>query len=119
MAAPATDPDPRLDTTMRVAPGDGETMHLAVHGELDLATWAAFRDLLVSVADLWPRVVIDASGLTFCDARGLAALVAGAVRAERRGGRITLAHLRPNVAKVLRLAGLDRRFGLLAQGLRP
>ncbi|MFC0037181.1 hypothetical protein [Actinomadura rayongensis] len=64
MAAPETDPDPRFDTTLRVAPGDGDTLHLTVRGELDLATWAPFRHLLVSVAELWPRVVIDASGLT-------------------------------------------------------
>ncbi|SNS11572.1 STAS domain-containing protein [Actinomadura mexicana] len=90
---------------------DGGTAHVTARGELDIASSAAFGIELAGLVDeRGPDVVVDVSGLTFCDARGLAALVAADELARRHGGAVTLIGPRPQMAKILRLTGLDRRF---------
>ncbi|TYB40138.1 STAS domain-containing protein [Actinomadura chibensis] len=80
-------------------------------GELDLASAADFgRELTRLIDERGPDVVVDVSSLAFCDARGLAAFVAAERAARRRGGGITLAGVRPQLAKILRITGLDRTF---------
>ncbi|GAB3987244.1 hypothetical protein GCM10029978_105220 [Actinoallomurus acanthiterrae] len=81
---------PALRTIVRVRPGAAPVV--SVHGELDIACASAFEDLVLEVIIRHgPDVVIDASGLSFCDARGLGALVRCANEARRSGGRLTLA----------------------------
>ncbi|MFG2088542.1 MULTISPECIES: STAS domain-containing protein [unclassified Spirillospora] len=90
--------------------GTGLT-RVAAAGELDIATAADFGIELARVIDeRGPDVLIDASALTFCDARGLAAIVAADTLARRRGGAVTLTGARPQIARLLRLTGLDKRF---------
>ncbi|MGI5202446.1 STAS domain-containing protein [Spirillospora sp. CA-108201] len=98
--------------------GDGAgPARVTARGELDIASSAAFGiELAGLIADRGPDVVVDVSGLTFCDARGLAALVAADELARRRGGAVTLARPRPQMAKILRLTGLDRRFAAARAG---
>jgi anti-sigma B factor antagonist len=48
--------------------------------------------------------------VTFCDASGLAFLVGTRRRAALQGLTVTLAAPRPNVAKLLRVTGLNRAF---------
>ncbi|MEU8801075.1 STAS domain-containing protein [Spirillospora sp. NPDC048819] len=82
-----------------------------VSGELDIASAAAFGgELAVLINERGPDVVIDVSALTFCDARGLAAFVAADKLARRHGGAVTLTGVRPQMAKILRISGLHRRF---------
>ncbi|MBT2212675.1 STAS domain-containing protein [Actinomadura sp. NEAU-AAG7] len=84
---------------------------VAVAGELDIATSGLFRVGLAGlIRSQGPDIVIDASALTFCDARGVAAIVAAGDLAERQGGSVTLTRVRPQVAKVLRITGVHRRF---------
>ena len=59
-------------------------------------------------------MVIDLSGVTFCDASGLAMLVGASRRADLLGGVLRLAAPTPLVATVLRLTGLDSRFETFA-----
>ncbi|GGQ20437.1 anti-anti-sigma factor [Actinomadura coerulea] len=90
---------------------DGEVARVTARGELDIASSAAFGiELARLIGERGPDVVVDVSGLTFCDARGLAALVAADDLARRHGGAVTLASPRPQMAKILRLTGLDHRF---------
>ncbi|XRQ08943.1 STAS domain-containing protein [Actinomadura welshii] len=78
-------------------------------GELDIATAADFGIELARLVDVrGPDIVIDASALTFCDARGLAAIVAADGLARRRGGAVTLTGVRPQMSRLLRLTRLDR-----------
>jgi anti-anti-sigma factor len=90
---------------------DGGPPRVMVAGELDLASAVAFgADLARLIDELGPDLVLDVSFLKFCDARGLAALVAADRLARGRGGAVTLTGARPQLAKILRVTGLDRRF---------
>jgi anti-sigma B factor antagonist len=85
------------------------TTRLMVAGELDIATAADFGiELARLIDDRGPDVLIDTSDLAFCDARGLAAIVAADNRARRRGGAVTLTGVRPQLARILRVAHLER-----------
>ncbi|WP_067461234.1 STAS domain-containing protein [Actinomadura macra] len=110
---------PQLVTTLLRDTGSGPT-RVAVAGELDIATDVTFRVALTRIIqDRGPDIVIDASSLTFCDARGVAAIVAVSDLAERRGGSVTITGVRPQVAKVLRITGLYRRFVPVAGAPAP
>lgn len=94
-----------------IADDDGGAARVTARGELDIASSAAFGiELARLIGERGPDVLVDVSGLTFCDARGLAALVAADELARRHGGAVTLTGPRPQMAKILRLTGLDRRF---------
>ena len=83
----------------------------SLEGELDIATTPALRERLLSVFRPGVRLlVIDLSGVSFCDVSTLAVLVATQRRASRLGITVRLAAPRPQVAKLLRITGLDQCF---------
>lgn len=97
---------PTLDTAVHVRSGAAPVV--AVHGELDLAGADAFERLVAEVIlRHGPDVVIDGSGVTFCDARGLGALVRCANEAQRSGGRLTLSDPAQRLRRLVRIVGLD------------
>ena len=59
-------------------------------------------------------MVVDLSGVTFCDASGLAVLIGIRRRAGLLGGVLRLAAPAPPVVAVLRLTGLDLQFEIFA-----
>jgi anti-anti-sigma factor len=84
---------------------------IAVHGELDIATTASLRNRILTILkDTTTPVIIDLSGVSFCDASGLALLVGARRRARLHGLTIALVAPCPHVAKLLRITGLDRVF---------
>lgn len=86
---------------------------VAVHGELDIATAPVLRRRLLAVLHHdGPQIIVDLSGVGFCDAAGLAALVAAERRAWLLGGTLRLAAPQDRVAKVLRVTRLNRHFGI-------
>jgi anti-anti-sigma factor len=88
---------------------------VAISGEIDIARAPMLREQLLGL--LRPgasRLVIDLSGVTFCDASGLAVLVGVARRAGLLGGVLRLAAPAPLMSTVLRLTGLDSRFEIFA-----
>jgi len=93
---------------------DGYTI-ATISGEIDIARAPVLREHLLGL--LRPgasRLVIDLSGVTFCDASGLAVLVGVARRAGLLGGVLRLAAPAPLMSTVLRLTGLDSRFEIFA-----
>lgn len=104
---------PILEASTRVRRGTVPIVSL--RGELDIAGADAFGDLVLEVLlRHGPDVVIDASGLVFCDARGLGALVRSANEARRAGGRLTLVRPGRQVHRLIRLVGLDRLLSATA-----
>lgn len=102
----------RPDPALSVCTQDGYTV-VTISGELDIASAPVLRERLLDL--LRPgasRIVIELSGVTFCDATGLAVLVGASRRASLLGGVLRLAAPAPPVATVLRLTGLDSRFGI-------
>src|SRR6266478_2932707 len=86
-----------------------------LEGELDIATTPALRERLLSVFGPGLRLlIIDLSGVSFCDVSALAVLVGTQRRARGLGVAVRLAAPRPQVAKSLRVTGLDRYFTICA-----
>ena len=86
-----------------------------ISGDLDIACVPVLREQLLGV--LGPhanRIIIDLSGVTFCDASGLALLVGIGRRARLLDGVLRLAAPAPSAATVLRLSGLDLHFQIFA-----
>jgi anti-sigma B factor antagonist len=91
----------------------GTTPIVSLRGEIDLAGTDALESLVLEVIlRHGPDVVIDASGVVFCDARGLGALVRCANEAGRAGGRLTLAYPSHRLYRLIGLVGLERLLGV-------
>ena len=97
---------PGLRAAVRVRPGAAPVV--VASGELDISSAVAFADLVTEViVRHGPDVVIDATGISFCDARGLGALVRCANEAGRAGGRVTLSDPSPRLLRLVRIVHLD------------
>jgi len=85
-------------------------------GDLDIASTPELRERLLSALGPGVRLlIIDLSGVSFCDVSGLAVLIGTQRRA--RGLRITVrlvAAPRPQMAKLLRVTGLESHFTICA-----
>jgi anti-anti-sigma factor len=84
---------------------------LAICGELDIATTAALRDqIAIVLKNTTTLVIIDLSGVSFCDASGLALLVGTRRRARLHGLTVVLAAPRHSMSRLLSITGLGRAF---------
>jgi len=94
---------------------DDRTQILGVQGELDLATSDSLYRRGRAAIGRHPRLLLlDLTGLSFCDASGLSAFVRIANEAEAAGCGYGLIAPRPLVAKVLRITGLHQRLQVFA-----
>ncbi|WUI03686.1 STAS domain-containing protein [Spirillospora sp. NBC_00431] len=109
---PATrDPGAAGELEVEITAVRGDTAVVAVTGEIDLRTADTLRARLVEARGEGPRrLVVDFTGVPFCDAAGLGALVAAHNRIAVSGGEIALARVRPAQRRLLRITGLDRLF---------
>jgi len=83
--------------------------------ELDLTTSEGVAALGCAAIDRLARLVLlDLTGPSFCDARGLSAFVKIANQADAAGCGFGLIAPRPQVAKILRISGLDSRMPVFA-----
>lgn len=96
--------------TVQVRTVDGSVVVSPV-GELDHDTVDLLREPLErSLDDGVVRIVVDCSGLLFCDSTGLNVLLAARLRAEEGGGAVHLAAMRPAVARVFEITGAETVF---------
>jgi anti-sigma B factor antagonist len=94
---------------------DGHTQILTVDGDLDLATAAGLYQRGQAAIGSRARILLlDLTGLSFCDARGLSAFVRIANDAEAAGCRLGLIAPQPLVTKMLRISGLHKRLQVFA-----
>jgi anti-anti-sigma factor len=84
---------------------------LGLFGELDYANVAELHEVLGSLS-LRPGqcLVLDLSGLEFCDSSGITALIAARSNAQAVQADAALAAVPPNTLRVLRIVGLDQIF---------
>jgi len=87
--------------------GDGPAV-LRVSGELDLATADQLRQAVGQYADSGGALIIDLSGVTFCDSTGLGVLINAYRRVTGAGGRLLLCGLQPRLTGLLEVTGIDR-----------
>jgi anti-anti-sigma factor len=82
-----------------------------LEGDLDIATVPELRERLLGLLSPGGRLlIIDLSGVSFSDVAGLAVLIGTQRRATARGMVVRLVAPRPQVVKLLRITGLDRRL---------
>lgn len=86
-----------------------------LEGDLDLATVPALRERLFGVLGRGVRLlIVDLSGVPFCDTSGLAMLIGMQRRARVRQIAVRLAAPRPQLTELLRSTGLDSSFTICA-----
>jgi len=91
----------------------GDHVIVTAAGEIDLYTAPKLQADLAAIIDgaaPATRVVVDMSGVEFCDSTGMNALLAGLRQARERGGELELAAPRPAIMKILQVTGLDSVF---------
>ncbi|GAB3106565.1 STAS domain-containing protein [Streptomyces calidiresistens] len=84
---------------------------LAVTGELDHHTAPRLRGTLEDLPrDPDTTVIVDVSGLNYCDSSGIAALVTAYRRVVDPGGRLVLAGPDDEMMRLFGIVGLDELF---------
>jgi anti-sigma B factor antagonist len=88
---------------------------VTILGEIDLYTAPRLHSELAGLlAEGMPtRVIIDMSGVEFCDSTGMNVLLSCLRRARERGGELEIAAPKPAVRKILQVTGLDSVFTLV------
>jgi anti-sigma B factor antagonist len=90
----------------------GDYTVVTATGEIDLYTAPRLHSELVAVlsGDGPVRLVVDMSGVEFCDSTGMNVLLSALRQARERGGQLELAAPRPGVRKILQVTGLESVF---------
>jgi len=103
------DADANLAVTMRADPAGPCLIRLS--GEFDYHTGPQLRAFLDDApCESGAGLVLDLSGITYCDSTGVSVLVHAYRRTEATGTMLALAGAAPEVFRLLSLTGLDRFF---------
>jgi anti-sigma B factor antagonist len=95
--------------TFDVDRSDDGAPRLVICGEIDLATAPALEEAAGALLDERPReLVLDFSGVPFCDSSGVGVLVRLYNRTTVTGSRITVRNPTRNVRTVLDMTSLTR-----------
>ncbi|MBM2622677.1 STAS domain-containing protein [Actinoplanes sp. LDG1-06] len=90
-----------------------DSVVVTVRGNLDIDSGTTLTTTLDQVLDRpAPRVVIDLSGIEFCDSTGLSALIVGHNRAAAGGGWLRLAAPGEFLGGLLDTVGLTPRLAV-------
>lgn len=93
----------------------GESVQLALVGELDLATLHILEQELEQVIPTDKRLILDLRRLQFIDSSGLHALLRADRRLSDAGGQLTIVRGPRAVERLFRLTGLDTRLRIVDQ----
>jgi anti-sigma B factor antagonist len=92
----------------------GDYVVMSVDGEIDLYTVPRLRGELAKVLATGElRLVVDLSGVDFCDSTGVNVLLAAHRQARDSGGQLELAAPRPAIRKILKVTGLESVFTVI------
>ena len=93
----------------------GDHAVVTASGEIDLYTAPRLHNALAAVIDNadHARVVVDMSGVEFCDSTGMNVLLSCLRQIRERGGELEIAAPRPAVRKILQVTGLDSVFTIV------
>ena len=95
---------PELSITVQRAP-DEVTVHLA--GEIDVLTVTKLSAMVnETLLDPPSRIVLDMSGVTFCDSQGLGTLVVLSRKAQHARAVLALTNVGDFLLRVLDITGL-------------
>jgi anti-sigma B factor antagonist len=92
----------------------GDHTVVSVAGEIDLYTAPRLQSELTSALGASPtRLIVDMSGVGFCDSTGINVLLAALRQARECGGELILAGPGSATRKVLQVTGLESVFTVL------
>jgi anti-sigma B factor antagonist len=92
-----------------------DSVVVTVRGNLDVDSATVLTTTLEQVLDRpAPRVIVDLSGVEFCDSIGLSTFVVGNNRATAGGGWLRLACPPEFLERLLDTVGLTRHMGVYA-----
>jgi anti-sigma B factor antagonist len=90
-----------------------DSVVVTVRGNLDVDSATVLTTTLDQVLEQpQPRIVVDLSGVEFCDSTGLSAFVLGHHRAGGAGGWVRLAAPSAWLTQLLDTVGLSTRIGV-------
>lgn len=95
---------PELSISVQQSPGEAV---VSLAGEIDLSTAPALSGVVGDVlAEAPDRIVLDMSGVTFCDSQGLGTLVLLSRRASMQHSYLVLTNVGDFLLRVLDITGL-------------
>jgi anti-sigma B factor antagonist len=98
---------------VRVIDHPDGTVVVTVRGNLDVDSAGGLLSALDAALERpVPRIVVDLSGVEFCDSTGLSAFVIGHNRVVHAGGWLRLAAPNEWVGRLLHTVGLGSRLGV-------
>ena len=90
---------------------EGDLLHLAVRGELDLATAPMLRERLYGAADRSSGpLIVDLLAVTFIDSTALGVLIGTQERCQERGIDLRLVLEDARILKIFEITGLTSVF---------
>ena len=102
----------RSDVQLSISHRSTHTL-VRLRGEIDVATSPKLHDqLLPLMRSGIGLVLLDLSEISFCDVSGLRVLVSVHLHAGVLGVTLRLTALRPRLARLLRISGLDRTLSV-------
>ncbi len=115
------------DLTLTLQPQTPQAAcHLNVRGELDFSNADRLTRTLDGITlDPQAVLIIDLTGLEYCDSTGITALIGAHQRAAAAGSALAFAGVSPDIAHIFAILGLDRLFAcydtpaLAEEQLRP
>jgi anti-sigma B factor antagonist len=100
------------DLEVTIAEQHGRLTVAAVTGELDITTAAQMYVGATALLADRPDLIVDLSGITFCDSTGFNALLRLRRRVIEAGGWLALAAPPVEIGRLLTLMGIDVAFAV-------
>lgn len=85
----------------------GKIAVVEVRGEIDVSTMPQLRQVLDRTSEQTTQIILELSGVPFCDSAGLGVLIAVWKRLRRDGGALRLAGCHRQLRRILHVTGLD------------
>ena len=104
-------PGPRQRFVAAVAQLDNGTPVVSVMGDVDMATASALERRLLDVTEAGTgEVIVDLTGCSFLDCRGLRALIATKGRLSRSDRSLALVLSNPSIMRIFQITHFDDWF---------
>ncbi len=97
------------------------TLRIMIFGEIDHHSAASVREEIDRNIFFYrpEKVVFDLSQIGFMDSSGLGLILGRYTKIKDLGGEMTIENPSEEILKILKLAGVDKLFGLKSAGKRP
>ncbi|MEU7878539.1 STAS domain-containing protein [Microbispora bryophytorum] len=97
------------------APVADHVLVVALDGSLDYTNAERLRqDVEAALGEEHRELVLDLSGMDFCDSTGIRILLSVRKLLQERDGAVTMASLNARLARIFKLTGLTSAFALTA-----